>query len=101
MNYVLEQPSDKMHSLDRVIVLKLMDGKTAINSKGATDNRLFTGENKLHAVYDNAFGLWALNYDKGQIPGGLEGKFTDLTLLVNHVKQYFATRNIEVVEVRD
>lgn len=90
-----------MHSLDRVIVLQPMEGKTALSGTGAPDKGLFTGENNLHAVYDNVYGLWVMKYDRGQLPGGLEGKFTDLDLLLAHVRSYFAKRNVEIVEVRD
>jgi len=92
---------EKMHSLDRVIVLKPMEGKSALDVTGAPDKRLFTGENNLHAIFNNTFGLWELKYDSGSLPGGLDGKFTDLDILLQHVRQYFGKRNVEIVEVKD
>jgi hypothetical protein len=96
-----EKEMERMHSLDRVIVLKPKEGQTPLSGTGTPDKRLFTGENKLHAVYNNTFGLWEMKYDSGALPGGLDGKFTDFDKLLEHVRMYFGKRNIEIVEVKD
>jgi len=102
LNYNIEdREKEKMHSLDRAITLKPMEGKPTLNSSGAVDKRLFNGENRLRAVYDNVHGLWGLKYDKGAVPGGLEGRFTDLQVLIDYVRSYYARRNVEVSEVGD
>lgn len=91
----------KMHSLDRIIVLRPMDGKKSLSSAGTVDNRLFNGENRLHAVWDVNSGAWEVRYDKGIIPAALDMKFTELTQLIDMVRNYYARRNIEIVEILD
>lgn len=102
MNYDIEaRQKEKMHTTDRLIVLRPMEGKDPKDAQGNVDKRLFSGENNLHAVYDVNKGWWSVRYDKGAIPGGLDRNWTDLTNTVDTVRQYFAARNVEVVEVRD
>jgi hypothetical protein len=62
---------------------------------------LFTGENKLHAVYDDRTGMWHLHYEIGGLPGGLKGAWTQFSELEKHVRAYFKTRNIEVIEIKE
>ena len=92
---------EKMKSDDRVIVIKPMDGKQTISSTGLVDKRLFTGENKLHAHWDNRTGMWSLHYDIGGLPPALKGSWTMFSELEKHVRAYFKTRNIEVVEIKE
>jgi hypothetical protein len=91
----------KMRSYDRVILLKPMEGKEVISSTGKVDPRLFSGGNKLHAVYNVHTGLWELKVENGSIAGGLQGQFSEFESLMIHVTSYFNRRNIEVVGVID
>lgn len=101
-NYdVEERRKKKMKSDHRVIPLKPMEGKRAMNSTGTPDPRLFNGENKLHAQFSFNTGMWKLNYDVGSLPGGLQSRFTSFPELLEHTRQYFAKRNIAVGEVQD
>ena len=96
----MKREAEKMHTLDRIIVLKPMEGKEPMDSKGHVDKRLFSGENKLHAVFDNQKGFWFMRYDQGAIPGALDMQFVELSKLMDFVRNYFAKRNIEIVEVQ-
>lgn len=90
---------EKMKTNDRVLVLKAIDGKSAKNSAGVVDSRLFTGENKLHGLYDERTGLWNLRYETGALPGALQQKFGTFTELEDFARKYFASRNVEVLEI--
>lgn len=98
MNY---SPESKMKSPDRVLVLKAMEGKKPMNTTGVADPRLFTGENKLHAVMDEQTCLWRFKYDMGIVPEPLKGNFTGFTALKKFAESYYNKRNIEIVEVKD
>jgi hypothetical protein len=89
----------KMHNDNRIFVLQPMEGRPTLSSSGSVDNRLFTGENKLHAIRDIKKGMWFLRYDNGATPSGLDVTFTDFTLLVEFVKAFYIRRNVEVTEV--
>lgn len=100
MTYDLEaRRQEKMYSNDRVLILKVMEGKKATDTMGRVDGRLFTGDNKLHGVYDPRTGMWNMRYDTGALPGGLQEKFLDFSSLVDHAKRYFATRNVEIAGI--
>lgn len=90
---------EKMATNDRVLVLQTIDGKTAKSSAGTIDNRLFTGQNKLHGVYDERTGLWNMRYETGGLPGALMQKFGTFEQLEDFARKYFKTRNVEVVEI--
>ncbi len=96
-----DRSSEKMRKDDRIIVLKVIDGKKPINSTGLVDNRLFTGENYLHAIRQSYNGLWVLKYEQGSVPGALKQSFTKFSDLLAFCTGYFNKRNIEIVEVRD
>lgn len=99
---MLTSNSSKERSDDRVLVLKLMEGKTAQSSSGMLDNRIFTGENNVHAIRNPLTNLWYLKYDKGGLPQGLRTqKFTSFNKLHTFVKEYFKRRNIEIKEIID
>lgn len=90
-----------MKSDDRVLVLKVKDGKKPTSVTGMIDERLFKGENNIHAVV-HPNGLWYCKYELGAVPGGLKNQyFTKFSELLKFVKEYFEKRNVEVVEVRD
>lgn len=102
INYdVEERRKSKMKSDDRVLVLKPVEGKQTLASDGSVDKRLFTGENNLHAIYDEVSGVWSMKYDKGAIPGGLQGRFTLFSELLSTARSYFNKRNVGIVEVRE
>lgn len=94
-------PESKMSSPDRILVLKVKEGMKVLSTTGAADPRLFTGENKLHAVMDTGTCLWRMKYDMGIVPEPLKGTFTGFKQLRKFAEQYFDKRNIEIVEVRD
>ncbi len=100
-NFYDEYESEKMRKDDRVLVLKVKDGKSAISSTGNVDNRLFTGENRLHAIRGPKNALWTLRYDVGVVPPVLKQKFTSFDALLAFCKTYFNKRNIEITEVID
>jgi len=84
---------------DRILKLKVIDGEKPISSLGLVDPRLFTGENKLHALLEDNSSLWHLKYDSGTLPAPLRQRFTGYSKLVTFVRDYFARRNVEVEEV--
>lgn len=94
-------PESKMKSPDRILVLKAIEGKKPLNTLGVADPRLFTGENKLHAVMDSDTCLWKLKYDMGIVPEGMKGTFTGFRALKKFADEYYSRRNIEIVEVKD
>lgn len=94
-------PESKMRSPDRILVLSVIDGKKPLDSIGNSDKRLFTGENKLHAVMDTQTTLWALKYDMGAVPQPLRCSFTSFKSLRQHTEAYFNKRNVEIKEVLD
>lgn len=89
----------KMRSLDRVIQLQPMDGKKTLSSTGAVDNRLFSGDNRLHAVFNPQDGFWTLKFEKGILVDALDQKWSQFDLCLKHVEDYFKKRNIEIVDV--
>lgn len=94
-------PESKMRSPDRILVLKVKDGKAPIASTGLIDKRLFTGENNLHAIMDMQTCLWTVKYDNGGLPEPLKQQFTSFSSLLKHTRAYFHKRNVEIVEVKD
>jgi hypothetical protein len=95
-----ERRKNKMNSDDRILVLKPMDGKKPTDSAGKIDPRLFSGENKLHGVFDPRSGMWNMKYEMGALPGALQEKFLEFNDLVAAAKRYFKTRNVDVTEVQ-
>src|SRR5258705_8640485 len=55
--------NEKNWSDDRILTLKIVDDKAPLNSTGLVDKRLFSGENKLHAIADKQTGLWFFRYE--------------------------------------
>jgi hypothetical protein len=100
MTYDIEaRRKNKMNSDDRVLVLRTMEGKKATDSAGKIDPRLFTGENRLHAIFDPRTGMWNMRYETGGLPGALQEKFLEFSQLEEAARKYFKTRNVEVVDV--
>jgi hypothetical protein len=94
--------SDKGYfSADRTLVLKPIEGMKALDTRGLTDPRLFTGENTVHAVMDRSTMLWTIRYAKGLPPPKLRNKYTSFSKLRKAMEDYFRTRNVEIVDVKD
>lgn len=93
--------STKMRNTDRVIVLEKMEGKDTLNTQGLVDNRLFTGDNRLHAIMDPQNSQWSLRYDSGILPKSLAGKWTSFSKLKEFLTGYFYKRNINIKEIID
>lgn len=91
----------KMRSPDRVLMLRPAEGKTALSSKGMLDNRLFKGENKLHAIMDTQTCLWSLKYEIGGLEAPLKQQWTSFNQLMKYLREYFNRRNVEITEVVD
>ena len=93
--------NSKLKQDDRILILKTKEGSTAKSSTGVIDNRLFTGENKLHAIMNPTTCLWRMKYESGVLPVPLQGEFTNFTKLKKVAENYFKSRNIEIVEVQE
>lgn len=91
----------KMHSEERILVVKAIAGKDPKNTGGLIDKRLFDGEPNLRAVRGPHNNLWKLQYDKGVLPNPLKQSFTNFSQLLSHVGGYFNRRNLEITEVID
>lgn len=92
---------DKLKKDDRVLVLKIIDGKLPLAKLGQIDRRCFSGDNKLHARFEPQTGYWHCAYEFGVIPGALTGKWMSFDKLLYDVQRYLKTRNIEVEKVLD
>jgi hypothetical protein len=92
---------NKLASSDRVLVLEVIDGQKPLSSTGLVDPRLFTGENKLHAIKDTQTCLWHLKYDQGIVPPPLKGQYTGFNQLKKFCEDYFQKRNMRIKEVID
>jgi hypothetical protein len=96
-----EHNKRNIRDTDRVLVLRVMDNKKPKSSTGVLDDRLFKGENNLHALKNLQTGLWSLKYEKGTTPINLQQQFTSFGMLMNFSTNYFKKRNVEIVEVID
>jgi hypothetical protein len=97
----MTQESSKERNTDRILILKPIEGKAPISSTGLVDTRLFSGENKLHAIQDPTNLLWSFKYESGGLPNPLQQRFTNFTTLLDFATKYFKKRNVEIVEVID
>lgn len=95
------RPVKKNRAVDIVLKLAPVDGKAPLSSTGLIDKRLFTGDNRLHAIYDHQTHLWYLKYDDGIVPDPLKQRFTGLQKMLDFVTGYFARRNIKIEEIID
>lgn len=91
----------KERKTDRILVLKPKEGQGAKSTGGIIDSRLFTGENALHAVQDQARMTWAFKYNAGGVPEPLKGRYTTFKKAYEAAKFYFDKRNVDIVEVID
>lgn len=81
---------------DRVLKLTRIEGTTTKNSSGIVDNRLFTGENELHAIMDPETTLWHLKYKAGDVPQPLKQRYTGFAKLMDDLVPYFEKRGVKV-----
>jgi hypothetical protein len=87
---------------DRILSLAQIDDKAPVSSTGLVDKRLFSGENKLHAIKDPENNFWYLKYEMGSLPEVLKhSRYTTFGRLFKHAEDYFSKRNIKIVEVID
>ena len=97
-NYVTNEPIDLGE--DRIFVIRPIPGLPPKSSGGMVDNNLFTGVNKLHAVYEGNTGLWSLRYELGKLPEPFQQKFTSFRVLKEFVDGYYRRRNVEIFEIK-
>jgi len=90
-----------MLNTERELVLAPIDGKKPLSSHGSTDNRLFKGGNKLWAIMDKQTSLWHLKYEQGVLPEPFRQRFTSFSKLKAFVDDYYARRNLQIVDVKD
>lgn len=96
------RPMDKNAKDDRVITLQKKKGEHTKTNTGMVDNRLFTGENKLHAVFEGPTCLWYLKYEQGALPEPLKDKrFTSFRKAVDAAEHYFGKRGIEITKIEE
>lgn len=101
MEMVNSLAQGKIHSDERYLVIRPMEGKHTLSSKGLVDNRVFQEGNTMYAMLDPVTNLWVIKFAAGSPPGPLRQKFTSLPRLVEFVRVYMAKRNLELVEVVD
>lgn len=98
----MERNRENIRSTDRILMLEVLDGEKPLSSTGLADPRLFTGENRLHAVMDRETMLWNFKYDMGGLPPQLKDmRFTSFDAMLKHAGDYLKKRNIRIKEVID
>lgn len=85
----------KMLGYDRPLKLTQRDPK---ESPGLIGREVFNGNNKLHIIFKEEYGLWAFKMDHGVLPETLRQQFTSFIAAMKHAKTYFNAKNIDVVE---
>lgn len=93
--------ADKNISWDRILVLKIQEGKTVKDVTGNVDPDLFKGGNRLHAIKDPETCMWYFKYDRGGLPETLKCKFTGFSTALRYAQNYYKKRNLDIVEVQD
>lgn len=88
-----------MRKTDRILVLERINPDK--KDTGLFDPQVLAGTNQLHAVMDPNTIMWTLKYEKGLVPEPLKHRFTDFRSLKKHAEDYFANKNIKIVEVKD
>lgn len=90
---------DKNKLTDRIVILKVSEGLKPTNSSGAVDPRLYQGGNSLHIVADTTTMLWYFKLDHGILPQPLQQRFTSFKKALEHARDYYAKRNVEIEKV--
>lgn len=83
---------------DRILVLEKVDPSN--KDTGLIDTKVFEGKNNLHCFMLDT-GMWTFRYEHGVIPPALRETFTSFKLAKSHAEQYFSTKNIKIVDVKD
>ena len=97
-----QEPYNNLKKPDRILVLEKIPGTDAKGSTGLVDNRLFNGENNLHAIKEEDTNLWYFRYDQGVVPEPLRHvKYTSFSKAKEVAESYFLKRNIRIKEVID
>ena len=97
-----ELEQNKIHSDNRILIVKPIEGKEVLSSTGLIDSRLFKGGNSIHAIRDPIDGLWFLRYKAPAVlPLQLKQKFTSFLSLKAFADGYFRKRGLQIVEVVD
>lgn len=87
----------EIQSGNRLLVMKKIAGESTKDSRGMTDNRLFTGENEVRAVFEGS--LWRIKYSVGDVPPVLKQHFTSFKKLLEFVAPYYRSRGLAIVDV--
>lgn len=87
---------------DRIIHMAVKEGEKIKGPTGLVDNRLFTGGNKLHAIFEGHTCLWYLKYDNGALPEPLRDKrYTSFKKAVEAAEIYFGKRGLEITKIEE
>jgi len=67
------------------------------HEEGDTDlmrhRKLILKNNVIHFKQDGQYGLWTVNFDKGQVPERLKGQYTSPQLALDAVNVYLRDKN--------
>ena len=91
--------AEKNHAPERELVIKPMEGKM-VKGSNLIDSRVWKGDNTLKTIQDET-SLWGFKFEKGLLPEPLKQRFTSASKAIAFAKEYFAKRNLEVIEVKD
>ena len=100
-SYDLEGRQQKIKKDRRIISLRPIDGMKPRGSTGMIDPRLFSGDNQLIAVYDINNGMWYARYTIGATPASLQQRFTQFNDLIEYLRDYYKSRNVEISGIQD
>lgn len=95
----LRLPVSTKASDDRILQVSPIEGKVAKSSSGLLDPRLYTGDNRIHAVMNPSTRLWSFKYEQGLVPNSLKQEFTSFTKLLKFAQAYFKNRNLQIKEI--
>jgi hypothetical protein len=101
METLMDNNKDKSRKTDRVLVIRPIPGRNSKTDKGITDNRLFQGENIVHAVMHPETCLWRIKYEKSMPPPVLNQAFTSFNKLMQFATGYFEKRGLRIESVID
>lgn len=96
-----DRAKTKMHSDNRILVLKQIEGKKTLSTGGLVDQRLFKGGNSVHAIRNPFNSLWSIRYASGVLPDPLRQQFTSFNNLMKAASEYFGKRGLEIVDTID
>lgn len=86
---------------DRIIELEAIPGEHTKSESGQVNNRLFKPDsgNNLHVVKDPQTNMWKFRFEKGAVPGGLEGMYTSFSKALVYAESYFKRRGVRIRNV--